>query len=157
VIVDASASTRRNQALSQAKGVVAGFFEQAYRSRARLALLTASGDTPVWQQHGLKASMALQSWLDNLGAGGGTPLLAAFDQAAQWLQLRRKQHPDEQQRILVVTDGRVKNPADVPRLDCPGMLIDIECGPVRLRRSEQIATRLGLEYHHISTLRARPA
>jgi magnesium chelatase subunit ChlD-like protein len=42
VIVDASASTRRHQALSDAKGLLAQLFDDAYRQRARLALLTAS-------------------------------------------------------------------------------------------------------------------
>lgn len=69
VIVDASASTRRHQALAQTKGLLAQLFDQAYRQRARLALLTASGRGPQWQRHGLKASAALQSWLHALGAG----------------------------------------------------------------------------------------
>ena len=50
-IVDASASTRRNQALAQAKGLLSGLFDEAYRQRARLALLTASGNRPQWQRH----------------------------------------------------------------------------------------------------------
>ncbi|MCP5854012.1 hypothetical protein NL323_29190, partial [Klebsiella pneumoniae] len=49
VIVDASASTRRHQALAQSKGLLAELFDQAYRQRARLALLTASGGAPQWQ------------------------------------------------------------------------------------------------------------
>ncbi|KEZ74465.1 magnesium chelatase, partial [Pseudomonas syringae pv. syringae FF5] len=70
VIVDASASTRRHQALSQAKGLLSQMFDDAYRRRARLALLTASGTAPRWQHQGLKASSALIPWLDALGAGG---------------------------------------------------------------------------------------
>ena len=69
VIVDASASTRRQQALAHAKGLLVELFDQAYRQRARLALLTASGGAPRWQRHGLKASAALRPWLQALGAG----------------------------------------------------------------------------------------
>lgn len=90
VIVDASASTRRHQALAQTKGLLAALFDQAYRQRARLALLTASGRSPQWQRHGLKASAALQPWLQALGAGGGTPLIAALEQARHWLQDRQR-------------------------------------------------------------------
>jgi magnesium chelatase subunit ChlD-like protein len=153
VIVDASASTQRHQALSQAKGVLAQLFDDAYRRRARLALLTANGNAPRWQQQGLKASAALQPWLDALGAGGGTPLLAAFAQASDWLALRRKRYPAEQQRVLVMTDGRIKEAGQLPRFDCPGLLIDIESGPIRLGRAEQMATSLGIEYRHVDQLK----
>ena len=109
MIVDASASTRRHQALAHTKGLLAALFDQAYRQRARLALLTASGRTPQWQRHGLKASAALQPWLQALGAGGGTPLIAALEQARNWLQARQRAHPDEAVRCLVFTDGRLQH------------------------------------------------
>ncbi|SDT02829.1 magnesium chelatase subunit ChlD-like protein [Pseudomonas granadensis] len=152
VIVDASASTRRHQALSDAKGLLAQVFDDAYRQRARLALLTASGSTPKWQVQGLKASSGLQAWLQALGAGGGTPLLAALQQAQQWLVQRRKRFPAEQQRLLVVTDGRLKQCSGLPVLDCPGLLIDIERGPIRLGRAQVLAEALGADYRHIDDL-----
>lgn len=152
VIVDASASTRRHQALSQAKGLLAQVFDDAYQRRVRLALLTATGKTPRWQHQGLKASKTLQPWLDELGAGGGTPLLAAFEQAHQWLVQRQKQHPVERQRVLVMTDGRVKQATGLPVFNCPGLLIDIESGPIRLGKAQQMALNLGIEYQHIDGL-----
>ncbi len=155
MIVDASASTRRYQALSQAKGLLAELFDDAYRRRVRLALLTANGSTPRWQHQGLKASSALQPWLDGLGAGGGTPLTAAFEQAQQWLDKRQKQHPAEQQRVLVMTDGRVKDSGVLPAFNCPGLLIDIESGPIRLGRAQQMSVHLGIEYQHIDELKVR--
>ncbi len=149
VIVDASASTRRHRALSDAKGLLAQLFDDAYRQRARLALLTASGAAPKWQVQGLKASSGLGRWLDSLGAGGGTPLLAALNEAGRWLAVRRKRFPAEQQRVLVVTDGRLKDWAALPSLDCPGLLIDIERGPIRLGRAKQLAAQLQADYRHI--------
>lgn len=154
VIVDASASTRRHQALSDAKGLLAQVFDDAYRQRARLALLTASGSTPKWQVQGLKASSGLQAWLQALGAGGGTPLLAALQQAQHWLGQRRKRFPAEQQRLLVVTDGRLKHCSGLPALDCPGLLVDIERGPIRLGRAQVLAEALGADYRHIDELAA---
>ncbi|WP_249412045.1 VWA domain-containing protein [Pseudomonas sp. Seg1] len=152
VIVDASASTRRHQALRDAKGLLAQLFDDAYRQRARLALLTASGAAPKWQVQGLKASSGLRVWLDALGAGGGTPLLAALAQAQQWLTVRRKRFPAEQQRLLVVTDGRLKAWSGLPTLDCPGLLIDIERGPIRLGRARDLAGALAADYRHIDDL-----
>ncbi len=152
VIVDASASTRRNNALADTKGLLAELFDQAYRRRARLALLTASGDRPTWQRHGLKASQALQPWLLQLGAGGGTPLVAALHEAGHWLARRAKAFPNETRRCLIITDGRIKRAGAIEPLPCPAVLIDVERGGVRLGRAMELANQLGAEYRHIDTL-----
>lgn len=152
VIVDASASTRRHQALSDAKGLLAQLFDDAYRQRARLALLSASGAAPTWQVQGLKASTGLRHWLDGLGAGGGTPLLAALGEAGRWLAARQKRFPAERQRLLLVTDGRLKDWPMLPEFECPGLLIDIERGPIRLGRARVLAAQLQADYQHIDEL-----
>jgi len=152
VIVDASASTRRHQALSDAKGLLAQLFDDAYRQRARLALLTASGRSPSWQVQGLKASRDLRDWLNGLGAGGGTPLPAALAEASQWLASRQKRFPAEQQRLLLLTDGRLKTLPPASTFDCPTLLVDIERGPIRLGRARELAQGLQAEYRHIDTL-----
>ncbi|MBK5476851.1 MULTISPECIES: VWA domain-containing protein [unclassified Pseudomonas] len=152
VIVDASASTRRHRALTDAKGLLAQLFDDAYRQRARMALLTASGQSPAWQVQGLKAAKSLAGWLEQLGAGGGTPLLAALTEAGHWLAARRKRYPTEQQRLLVITDGRLKTITGLPLLECPGLLVDIERGPIRLGRAQELAAELQLEYRHIDRL-----
>ena len=149
VVVDASASTRRHQALSDAKGLLAQVFEDAYRQRVRVAVLQASGNSPQWQVSGAKASKRLDDWLAMLGSGGGTPLLQALEDVAGWLRLRRKQLPHEQQRFLLLTDGRLKAWSTLPVLACPGILIDIERGPIRLGKSRQMATELAIDYVHI--------
>ena len=152
VVVDASASTRRHQALGDAKGLLAQLFEDAYRQRARVAVMTASGSAPEWHVSGSKVSAALNDWLATLGAGGGTPLLAALSEAGHWLQARRQRYPAERQRLLVITDGRLKDIAGLPALDCPGLLVDIERGPITLGRAAQLALALNLDYRHIDSL-----
>ena len=152
VIVDASASTRRHHALTDAKGLLAQLFDDAYRQRARMALLTASGQSPKWQVQGLKAAKGLTGWLEHLGAGGGTPLLAALTEAGHWLVARRKRYPAEQQRLLVITDGRLKAIDGLPLLECSGLLVDIERGPIRLGRAQELAVGLQLDYRHIDSL-----
>ncbi|MFJ4348452.1 VWA domain-containing protein [Pseudomonas sp. NPDC089401] len=155
VIVDASASTRRHQALAQAKGLLAELFDQAYRQRARLALVTASGGVPQWQRHGLKASAALQPWLKALGAGGGTPLIAALEQARRWLQARQQAHPHEPQRCLVLTDGRLQRWNAVQPMPCATLLIDMELAPVRLGRARQLAMQLQADYQHLAQFKIK--
>ena len=156
MVVDASASTRRHQALSDAKGLLAQVFEDAYRQRSRIAVMTASGSTPQWQVSGVKASTALNDWLVALGAGGGTPLLQALEEVAVWLQARRKRFPNEQQRLLLLTDGRLKAWQVLPQIDCPSVLIDIERGPIRLGRARQMAAELNAEYQHIDSQEQLP-
>ena len=143
---------RRHHALTDAKGLLAQLFDDAYRQRARMALLTASGQSPKWQVQGLKAAKSLAGWLDQLGAGGGTPLLAALTEAGHWLVARRKRYPAEQQRLLVITDGRLKDIAGLPLLECPGLLMDIERGPIRLGRAQELAVGLQLDYRHIDSV-----
>ncbi|MGH8374305.1 MAG: magnesium chelatase, partial [Pseudomonas sp.] len=91
-------------------------------------------------------------WLDGLGAGGGTPLLAALGEAGHWLTARQKRFPAEQQRLLLVTDGRLKDWSMLPAIECPGMVIDIERGPIRLGRSKVLAAQLQSDYRHIDEL-----
>ncbi|KQB53667.1 magnesium chelatase [Pseudomonas endophytica] len=152
IVIDASASTRRHQALSDAKGLLAQLFEDAYRQRARIAVMTASGSAPHWHISGGKASKALDIWLQNLGAGGGTPLFEALQEIARWLVTRRKQFPQEQQRFLLMTDGRLKEQPILPKLECPGVLIDIERGPIRLGKALTMSAALNIEYRHIDAL-----
>jgi len=154
VIVDASASTRRHGALSKAKGLLSEVFEQARRQRARLALLHATGIQAqwLWQGQGQKASQALQQWLAELGAGGGTPLLAAIQQAAEWQARRQRLHPTERQRLLIITDGRLRDWQALTPSACPALLVDIESAPIRLGRARQLAAELGADYRHIDSL-----
>lgn len=152
VIVDASGSTRRHGALSKAKGLLGEVFEQARRQRVRLALLQANGEQANWVWPGHKVSGAQQQWLADLGAGGGTPLLDALQQAADWQIRRQRLKPAEQHRMLILTDGRLRESAALERSLCPAMLVDIESAPIRLGRARQLAEQLGAEYRHIDTL-----
>ena len=153
VLVDASASTRRHGALSMAKGVLAELFDSAYRQRARLAVLQAGGREAQWLWQGRKASAELHRWLQELGAGGGTPLLAALNQAGDWLSRRQRAKPSERQRLLILTDGRLRDllPNLAP-LPCPTLLLDTERAPIRLGRTRQLAQALQAEYQHIDDL-----
>ncbi|XKY16441.1 VWA domain-containing protein [Stutzerimonas stutzeri] len=151
VIMDASGSTRRHGALSKAKGLLGEVFEQARRQRVRLALLQANGAHADWVWPGQKVSAAQQQWLADLGAGGGTPLLDALQQAADWQTRRQRLKPAEQHRLLILTDGRLRDLDALNPSRCPAVLVDIESAPIRLGRARQLADQLGAEYRHIDT------
>lgn len=152
VLVDASASTRRHGALSLAKGVLAEAFDNAYRQRARLAVLQAGGREAQWLWQGRKASAELHRWLHALGAGGGTPLLDALRQAGDWLLRRQRAKPSERQRLLILTDGRLRDWPPLAPLSCPALLLDTERAPIRLGRGRELARQLGADYQHIDEL-----
>lgn len=152
IIVDASGSTRRHGALSKAKGLLGEVFEQARRQRVRLALLQANGKHADWVVPGHKVTAAQQHWLTGLGAGGGTPLMDALEQAAAWQLRRQRLKPAEQHRLLVLTDGRLRESTALEPSLCPAVLVDIESAPIRLGRAWQLAEQLGAEYRHIDTL-----
>lgn len=150
MIVDASASTRRHGALARAKGLLADTFDQAYRQRTRLAVLHATGTQPRWLWQGQKASAQLMEWLEQLGAGGGTPLIEALQQASEWLEKRQRQKPGERQRLLVLTDGRLRDWPALQPMNCPTLLVDIEGGAIRLGRARRLAEELDAEYRPVS-------
>ena len=152
VIVDASASTRRQGALAQAKGLLRELFDRAYRQRARLAVLEAGGQAPRWLSHGQKAGSGLNDWLQHLGAGGGTPVISALEQAQHWLAQRQRHKPAEQHQVIVLTDGRLRDWPALSALPCPSLLIDTERSPIRLGRAQRLAAELGAAYHHIDEL-----
>lgn len=153
IIVDASASTHRHGALAKAKGLLAEVFEQARRQRVRLALLKAGGAEAGWIWPGHKASQAQKNWLADLGAGGGTPLLDALQQASGWALRRQRLRPGERLRLLVVTDGRLRDWTAVSPSICPSVLVDIESAPIRLGRGRKLAEELGAQYCHIDNLK----
>lgn len=152
VIVDASGSTRRHGALSRAKGLLCEVFERARRQRARVALLQATGEHADWLWPGRKISGVQQQWLADLGAGGGTPLLDALRQAADWQARRQCLLPAEQHRLLILTDGRLRDWVALSPSRCSALVVDIESAPIRLGRARLLAEQLGAEYRHIDTL-----
>ena len=79
-------------------------------------------------------------------------LFDALQQAADWQARRQRLHPIERQRLLIITDGRLRDwPALTPSA-CPALLVDIESAPIRLGRARQLADELGTDYRHIDSL-----
>ena len=152
LVVDASASTRRHGALTQAKGLLGTVLEQAYQQRVRIAVLHATGMQAQWPFQGQKRSAAMLAWVSDLGAGGGTPLIEALVQTGDWLTQRQRSKPAEQQKVLVITDGRLREWPTLPPMACPALVVDIESAPIRLGRAQVLAEQLGAQYRHIESL-----
>lgn len=152
IVVDASASTRRHQALMKAKGVLGSILMAAYQDRIQIALVQASGVGPSWRALGKKPPKYVAEWIENIDAGGGTPLKESLIEAKSFLNQRCLHYPHEKRRIFILTDGRIRDLPAVEFMNTACLLIDIESGPIRLGRAHPLATHLGATYVHIDTL-----
>lgn len=151
-VVDASASTRRHQALTKAKGLLGSLLFAAYQDRIQVALVEASGSGPSWRALGKKPPKYVEEWIENIAAGGGTPLEETLIEAKSFLIRRCLHYPHEIRRIFIFTDGRIRELPSFELNNISSLLIDIEAGPIRLGRAHQLATCLGAEYVHIESL-----
>lgn len=152
IMLDASASTARHGALSKAKGVMRSLLAMAYHERIAVALLEASGNGPQWRAKAQRPPKVAGHWVDDIGAGGGTPLQDALADASAWLARRSHRYPQEIQRVFLLTDGRVRTLPSVQIEQAHVLLIDIESGALRLEKSRALATLLDANYVHIDQL-----
>lgn len=136
----------------KAKGLLRSLLFAAYQDRIQVALVEASGVGPSWWALGKKPPKYVDEWIENINAGGGTPLEETLIEAKSFLNRRCLHYPHEMRRIFIFTDGRVRELPTVELNDIVCLLIDIEAGPIRLGRAHQLATCLGAEYVHIETL-----
>ena len=150
VLLDTSASTLQGQSQSQAKGLVAGLAQQAYVARQAMVLL-GFGNDKVEELYALgRAPKAMAPLLNSIGAGGGTPLKQALQQAQAFGQRLLRRNPSTRIVNYIITDGRVQQ--DIHGLHLPGtsLLVDTEQAQVKRGRGQHIANLLGADYLTLS-------
>jgi len=152
ILLDSSGSTLRAGALAMAKGVVAALFRDAYLRRQQVALLQIAGDLGGWILTPQRAPRRAEPLLSAIHAGGGTPLRHALQHTRARLELLRRQRPSLRPLLVLLTDGRTRDPLQDLRLPYPTLLVDLETGPVRLARCRRLARALGATYVHAEAL-----
>jgi len=152
VLLDTSASTLGSQLLSKAKGAVLQIANQAYLKREQLTILAFGNDTVDTILPRVRAPKNIRASLDQISAGGGTPLVNALKRAQIYLDNVLKKMPDLAINSYLITDGRSKQ--SVKGITLPGecTLIDIESSTVKRGRAKQIAQQLGASYLALSGL-----
>jgi len=153
VLLDTSASTRLFQALSQAKGAIRDLAYRSYLDRVRFGIVTFGNDSVEMVLAPQRAPHDIDSVLDRIRAGGGTPLHRAIHYLDGLVgKLKRK---DAVCSIFILTDGKVRGGADHRTANLERArttVVDIELGNFRLGRSRYVARELGAKYLHISEL-----
>jgi len=152
VLLDTSGSTLQGSGLQQAKGVIGGLAQTAYRQRWRLAVLSFAGQRVETVFAAGRAPFDATRLLQRIHGGGGSPLAQGMQGAARLLSDEHRRHPAEQQTLLLLTDGRYRAGIDLDGLGglsshrCERLLVDTEQGAVRLGRAHGLAKRIGARY-----------
>lgn len=157
VLLDTSASTltqaggiqtgsTQQGLLAQAKAVVLQIAQQAYLKRQQLAIIGFGNHQVELLFQKKKAPKDLQHWLEQLPAGGGTPLRQALEQAQSYLKQLLQRQPELLSKSYLLTDGR--STCSLSGLSLPGdaILIDTEQGTVKRGRGAELAQQLGAQY-----------
>ena len=146
VLLDTSASTLGHGVFSTAKAAVLHIAEQAYLNREQLAILGFGNNQVDTLLPRIRAPKELMELLNEIPAGGGTPIREAMQQAQLYLQKLQRQTPQLQLRSYILTDGRSNARLTDIRLPGSCVLIDTEQSQVKRSRGKQLATDLGATY-----------
>jgi len=148
LMLDCSTSMLRSGALAYAKGVAHAFDRRAARIGAHVAVVAFRGDFAETRVASRAGRAVLQREISDAGAGGGTPLHAAFLEARRLSRSSRYKSRGIGKRLVLLTDGRSREPITnlAHRDGLELLVVDCERGPILLGGAQKIATALGGTY-----------
>ncbi|WP_279638248.1 VWA domain-containing protein [Nocardioides seonyuensis] len=155
--VDASGSMAARKRMTQVKAAILSLLTDAYRRRDKVALVSFRGtdaELTLPPTGSIEVAVAL---LDDLPAGGRTPLAAGLLTAADVVRRERLRDARLRPLLVVVTDGRATAGTDavarsrqaaahLAALGVPGVVVDCEEGPLRLGLARILAGHLEAEH-----------
>ncbi len=155
--VDASGSMAARARMQQVKAAVLSLLLDAYRRRDKVGLVTFRADSGVLALPPTSSVEIAAARLDELPAGGRTPLAEGLLTAAETLRIEAVRDPRRRPLLVVVTDGRATyGPDAVARsrtvarhLAARGLsslVIDCETGRFRMGLAAELAADLGADY-----------
>lgn len=155
VLLDTSASTLAADQFANAKAAVIEIARPAYLQREQLAIFGFGNNKVENLLPRIRAPKELRDWLDNLPAGGGTPMAEALQHSQRYLQQLQRKSAQLQIRTYILTDGRSN--AQLQGIDLPGetVWIDTEDAAVKRGRGKQFAAQLGAQYISLMTQTAQ--
>ncbi|HEY4812792.1 MAG TPA: VWA domain-containing protein [Solirubrobacteraceae bacterium] len=157
LVVDASGSMGARKRLARVKGALLELLRDAYARRDRVGLIAfRDRSAEIVIAPGAPLERAADA-IRNLPAGGRTPLAAGLDAAERLIANEALREPSRRAIAVVLTDGRVHDPArEIPlaaaRLGATASavhVIDLEDGPVRLELASVVASAAGARLHRL--------
>jgi magnesium chelatase subunit D len=155
--VDASGSMAARKRMGEVKTAILSLLLDAYRRRDKVGLVTFRGTRAELVLPPTRSVDTAAARLDELPAGGRTPLAEGLLEAARILRRERLRDPRQRPLLVLVTDGRATGgrgsvgrslqAADpVAELGVATVVVDGESGPMRLGLAASLAARLGAEH-----------
>lgn len=163
--VDASGSMAARRRMAEVKTAVLSLLLDAYRRRDKVGLVTFRGDGAELVLPPTHSVDIAAARLEELPAGGRTPLAEGLLEAGRVLERERLRDPNLRPLLVVVTDGRATGGRDaVPRalqaadhvagLGVASIVVDGESGPLRLGLATRVAAHLRAEHLSVAEVSA---
>lgn len=163
--VDTSGSMAARKRMTEVKTAILALLLDAYRRRDKVGLVTFRGQgaevaLPPTQSVDIAAAR-----LDELPAGGRTPVAEGLLEAARVIKRESLRDPSRRPLLIVLTDGRATGGTDavarsrqaadeIAALGVTTVVIDSERGPMRLGLAVALAERMGAEYLPVADVSA---
>lgn len=155
--VDASGSMAARRRMEQVKTAVLSLLLDAYQRRDKVGLVTFRGAGATLDLPPTSSVDVAARRLEELPAGGRTPLAEGLAAAADALRLERIRDPLRRPLLVVVTDGRATSGPDalarahraadhLHRSGVASVVVDCETGGFRLGLAAVLADRLGAQH-----------
>lgn len=164
--VDASGSMAARRRMVAVKTAILSLLTDAYRRRDKVALISFRGDGARLALPPTGSVEVAAALLDDLPAGGRTPVAEALVESHRVLTRERLRDARLRPLLIVVTDGRATaGPDAIPRahqaarhlagLRVPSVVVDCEQGPLRLGLARTLAGHLRAEHVPMERVDAR--
>ena len=163
--VDASGSMAARKRMAQVKTAILSLLLDAYRRRDKVALITFRGAAAELTLPATRSVDIAAARLNDLPAGGRTPLAEGLLEAAKLVQRHRVSDPRLRPLLVLVTDGRATGgenavarsqeaAAHVAELGVATVIVDGETGPLRLGLASKLAVLLRGRHLPVSEITA---
>jgi magnesium chelatase subunit D len=163
--VDASGSMAARKRMAEVKAAILSLLLDAYRRRDKVGLITFRGTGAALELPPTHSVDIAAARLEDLPAGGRTPLAEGLLEAHRVLARERVRDPRCRPLLVVVTDGRATAGPDavirsqlaashLARTGVAGVVVDCESGAIRLGLAGELAGHLGAEYVRVDGVSA---
>jgi magnesium chelatase subunit D len=163
--VDASGSMAARKRMTQVKTAILSLLLDAYRRRDKVGLVTFRGAGAELVLPPTRSVDIAAARLDELPAGGRTPLAEGLLESARVLTRERLRDPRLRPLLVLVTDGRATGGKDavvrsqqaaeyVAGLGVTAVVVDGETGPLRLGLAVSLARLLRAEHLPVAEVNA---